>query len=296
MSSEAPKTTQRRMWRGLGLGAAVIVGATGFVSPGWALPSTLVYLRDVDPSIVQDIRYATADNFTGNAVPGYGAAECILTREAAKALKQVQADLKSAGLALKVYDCYRPKAAIQAFVDWAAKPKGDGDIPRYHPRAPREKLFELGYIAAVSGHSRADTVDITIIPDPAPPTEEVDPGKAYGACTGAASGREPDNSVDMGTGFDCFDPKSNTDSGEITAQQRKWRRTLVDAMARRGFRNYDREWWHFTFGSGQGTAYSFPITPRGSGGAQGDLGAGGGRRGADDQLLLEPHGNRGGGG
>jgi zinc D-Ala-D-Ala dipeptidase len=66
----------------------------------------------------------------------------------------------------------------------------------------------------------------------------------------------------MGTDFDCFDPKSNTASPEITARQRQWRQTLLQAMTRRGFRNYDREWWHFTYGAGQGPAYSLPILPR----------------------------------
>lgn len=268
MSSKPPRKTLRRLRRELRSGAAAILATTVFPTPCLALPAALVYLRDVDPGIAQDMRYATTNNFTGAVVPGYGAAECILTRDAAKALQQVQADLKGAGASLKVYDCYRPKAAIQAFVDWAARPKGEGDVPRYHPRVPREKLFELGYIAAASGHSRADTVDLTIIPDPAPPTEAAAPGRAYGPCTGAAGAREPDNSVDMGTGFDCFDPKSNTASGEITAAQRKWRKTLVDAMTRRGFRNFDQEWWHFTFGAGRGTAYSFPITPRSNGGDQ----------------------------
>jgi D-alanyl-D-alanine dipeptidase len=30
-----------------------------------ALPQGFVYLRDIDPTIVQDIRYATSDNFVG---------------------------------------------------------------------------------------------------------------------------------------------------------------------------------------------------------------------------------------
>lgn len=232
--------------RGIKLAGAIIAGAalwmaqlTAAQSPS-GLPAPLVYLRDVAPAVVQDMRYATADNFTGAVVPGYGAAECILTRETAEALSRVQADLKDTGLSLKVYDCYRPRAAIQAFVDWAALPPGQADVPRFHPRIPREKLFELGYIAAVSGHSRADTVDLTLVP----------------------AGGPADFSVDMGTDFDFFDPKSNTASPEITAQQRQWRQTLLRAMSRRGFRNYDREWWHFTHGAGQGPSYSLPITPR----------------------------------
>jgi D-alanyl-D-alanine dipeptidase len=261
-SRELLARMRQRLWRGVELGGAAIIGAAMSPAPLYALPAPLVYLRDVEPGVIQDMRYATPDNFTGAIVPGYGAPECILTREAAKALQQVQADVKGSGLSLKVYDCYRPREAIQAFVDWAARPEGSKDLRRFHPRIARDKLFELGYIAAVSGHSRADTVDLTLVPDPAPPTEAFDPAAAYGDCTEPLGKREPDNSVDMGTGFDCFDPKSNTASPELTAQQRKWRRMLLRAMTRRGFRNYDREWWHFTYGAGLGPSYSFSITPR----------------------------------
>ena len=52
------------------------------------LPPGFVYLRDVDSSIAQDMRYAASDNFTGHPLPGYGAGECILRREAADALKR----------------------------------------------------------------------------------------------------------------------------------------------------------------------------------------------------------------
>jgi D-alanyl-D-alanine dipeptidase len=255
------ETVRPQRLRRIGTGGAAIA-AVMFAAPVQALPARLVYLRDAAPEIAQDMRYATPDNFTGEAVPGYGAAECVLTRETAKALKQVQADLKKSGLSLKVYDCYRPKEAIRAFVDWAARPGERAGLRRYHPRVAREKLFELGYIAAVSGHSRADTVDLTLTRDPAPSAAAFDPGAAYGDCIEPPNVREPDNSVDMGTGFDCFDPKSNTASPEITPQQRRWRQTLLKAMAGRGFHNYDREWWHFTHGRGRGPVYAFSITPR----------------------------------
>ena len=80
------------------------------------MPKDFVYLSDVDPSIEQDMRYAGADNFTGRPVPGYDAPECVLVRQAAEALKAVQAEVKAKGLLLKVYDCYRPAEAVAAFV------------------------------------------------------------------------------------------------------------------------------------------------------------------------------------
>jgi D-alanyl-D-alanine dipeptidase len=51
----------------------------------------------------------------------------------------------------------------------------------------------------------------------------------------------------MGTEFDLFDPRANTDSPQIDAAQRANRRLLLEAMEKRGFANYPLEWWHYTF-------------------------------------------------
>ena len=53
---------------------------------GSHLPSGFVYLRDVDPTIVQDIRYAGSHNFVGRPIRGYLAAECILSERTANAV------------------------------------------------------------------------------------------------------------------------------------------------------------------------------------------------------------------
>jgi D-alanyl-D-alanine dipeptidase len=50
----------------------------------------------------------------------------------------------------------------------------------------------------------------------------------------------------MGTPFDLFDPRSHTDSREVSEEAQANRRRLVRAMERRGFRNLPEEWWHFT--------------------------------------------------
>ena len=63
------------------------IAARDVLAPGF------VYLRDVEPGIIQDMRYATRDNFVGRPLPGYDAGECVLRREAALALRHVQADL-----------------------------------------------------------------------------------------------------------------------------------------------------------------------------------------------------------
>src|SRR5262245_6561900 len=99
----------------LGALAAASV-ATGVAQEGPALPASFVYLRDVDPTIMQDIRYATDNNFTGRRVTGYDAPECLLQKSTATALAKVQSDLKTQGMSLKVYDCYRPQRAVGTFV------------------------------------------------------------------------------------------------------------------------------------------------------------------------------------
>lgn len=229
------------------------------------LPEPLVYLRDIDPSILQDMRYAGPNNFTGRRVAGYGAGECVLLREAAEALARVQQSLKSRNLSLKVYDCYRPRRAVRAFVTWVTRaPVADEPLlKRFHPKTERSELIKLGYIAAVSRHSLGDTVDLTLVelPEKAAPPFKRD--VVYGPCTGPAKQRAPDTSVDMGTSFDCFDTLSHTKAAEITPTQRRWRQTLVTAMAGHGFRNYAREWWHFTLRhAGPRRAFSVPIVPR----------------------------------
>jgi D-alanyl-D-alanine dipeptidase len=230
-----------------------------------SLTEPLVYLRDIDPSIGQDIRYAGPDNFTGRRVPGYGAAECVLLREAAEALARVQRALLPRGLSLKVYDCYRPRRAVRAFVTWVkAGDAGPSDplLRRFHPNVERRRIIDLGYVAAVSHHSRGDTVDLTLVELPAKPAAPYDQQAVYGPCNGPAKDRAPDNGVDMGTGFDCFDPQSHTAAFDISAAQARWRKTLAEAMRQEGFRNYHREWWHFTFWPARADrSFNVPIAP-----------------------------------
>ena len=229
------------------------------------LPEPLVYLHDIDPSILQDMRYAGADNFTGRRVPGYGASECVLLREAAEALARVQRSLLPLKLSLKVYDCYRPRQAVRAFVAWVKEGETAVDplLKRFHPNVSRSQLIERGYVAAVSHHSRGDTVDLTLVQVPAKRATPFSRNTVYGPCTGPAQERAPDTSVDMGTGFDCFDALSHTRAPGITPAQRRWREALVEAMGREGFRNYRKEWWHFTLvPSHSNRAFNVPIPPR----------------------------------
>jgi D-alanyl-D-alanine dipeptidase len=241
-----------------------LIVAALLMTPSIAAAQTpLVHLRDIDPSIRQEMHYAGPDNFTGRPLPGYDAPECLLRRTAALALKQVQADLVKAGYSLKVYDCYRPTRAVAAMAAWSRNPHAMPDTSRFYPRLDKSKLFALGYISGRSAHSRGVAVDLTVVPLKAPPAAAFDPGKRYGPCTAPQADRAPDDSLDMGTGFDCFSMKSWTASAAITPAQKANRRVLWDAMHRHGFTNYKREWWHFSYDrADDGMAFDVPVRVR----------------------------------
>lgn len=181
-------------------------------------------IRTLVADIDLDMRYAGTDNFVGTRVHGYEAARCFLKAPAAQALARVERELRQEGLRLRIFDCYRPARAVRHFVAWAGDAADQRTKPHYYPRLRKQDL--LGeYISPTSGHSRGATVDLTLL--------TCDPD---GAC-------EP---LDMGTGFDFFDPAANTDSPHVTARQRGNRHRLRAAMERAGFRNYPLEWWHYT--------------------------------------------------
>jgi D-alanyl-D-alanine dipeptidase len=240
------------------LACALPIGLQGAQAQN-RLPPGFVYLRDVDKSIAQDMRYAGANNFTGRPLPGYGAAECALRRDAALALKQVRSELKANGLSLKVYDCYRPQRAVDAMARWASS-REDNATRRFYPQLKKRRLFADGWIALRSKHSAGIAIDLTLVPVGST-TPAFDPHARYGDCDGAQ--RAPDNSVDMGTGFDCFSARSYTRNSAIDTQAKANRARLVAAMKRHGFGNYFREWWHFAYRRGAAAVtYDVPIARR----------------------------------
>lgn len=184
-----------------------------------------VSLAELAPGIELDIRYAGSENFLGAPVDGYEHPVCLLTEPAAAALAAVERDLAAEDLGLRVYDCYRPRRAVAHFARWARDEADERTKAAYYPRVAKGALFAEGYVAERSGHSRGSTVDLTVVARPADGTSEP---------------------LDMGTPYDLFDPRSHTDSPEVTEAQRAHRHRLRDAMARRGFRPYPLEWWHFT--------------------------------------------------
>jgi zinc D-Ala-D-Ala dipeptidase len=227
-----------------------------------ALPAGFVYLRDVDPSIIQDIRYAGANNFVGRPLAGYDAAECVVTRDVAIRLKAIQRELAAQNLSLKMFDCYRPARAVADMWAWAHDGKDSAADKRFSPAFSKKDLFRLGYIATHSAHSTGAALDLTLVDLAADNSAAFESHKTYADCTAPAEARAPEGSVDMGTGYDCTDVKAHTRAASITPAQRRWRDRLIAAMARQGFVNYFREWWHFSLPGGSHVAYDFPIRAR----------------------------------
>jgi D-alanyl-D-alanine dipeptidase len=208
----------------------------------WAggLPEGFVHLESVAPTVRQDMRYHGRWNFLGMRAAGYEAPRCILTRPAAAALARAQSELQPQGLSLKVFDCYRPQRAVRQFMRWARLPDDPVLRTLYYPRLDKRRLLSEVYIADQSGHSRGSTVDLTIVWAEAAASAE-----GHDGCGVEAARR--DGALDMGSGFDCFDPVSNTADPSVTAAQRANRQLLKRLLERHGFRNYAREWWHYTF-------------------------------------------------
>jgi D-alanyl-D-alanine dipeptidase len=205
----------------------------------------LVDAARVVPGLVVEMRYFGHHNFVGRPVEGYEAPRCLLTRPAAEALAAVQAELGPLGLGLKVYDCYRPARAVAHFQRWARDLQDTAAKTAFYPTVDKSELFERGYVAERSSHSRGSTVDLTIVPLP-PPDQPAWRPEDQSPCHRPAAGRWPDNGLDMGGGFDCFHPVSHTASPEPAPQARANRLLLKTLMDRHGFANYELEWWHYT--------------------------------------------------
>ncbi len=203
--------------------------------------SQFVTLTDAVPDAILEIRYFSTYNFVGARMDGYEEPTALLTREAAAALKDVSDEVRSKGYRLKIYDAYRPQQAVDHFVRWAANLPDTMMKPYFYPDLDKSVLFEQGYIAAKSGHTRGSTVDLTLFD------------------------MKTERELDMGGTFDwfgpeshpdfCGDPETGTYTGDnskspahrsITAEQFANRMILRKAMLSHGFKPVDTEWWHFT--------------------------------------------------
>jgi D-alanyl-D-alanine dipeptidase len=244
--------------------AAIILTAMSPGARAEGLPDGFVYLRDIDPTIVQDMRYFSDHNFLGRRVAGYEAGECILAEVAARKLAEVQARLAAKTMSLKVYDCYRPQRAVNDFVAWAEKRDDTTTKAEFYPTLDKRNLFKLRYIAKRSGHSGGSTVDLAIVKLPPAKEPVFDPAGEQLACHNAKDERFADNSLDFGTGYDCFHELSHTANPAIKGEARANRDLLVSEMRRVGFSNYRREWWHFDLDNPPFPKkfFDFPIVAR----------------------------------
>lgn len=217
--------------------AAVLTPALAEQEPRKVLPKGFVDVEELIPGIRADLRYCTGQNFVGKNIDGYLAPRVILTRKAAESLARVQADLKPFGLGLKIFDAYRPQRAVNHFMRWANDLGDTATKPLYYPNIAKEKLLERTYIARHSSHTRGSTVDVTIVSLP--------------------EGEE----LDMGGGFDLFDPVSWTMDQKVSPEARAHRMLLRNLMLKHGYKPYSREWWHFTLREEPfpDTYFNFPV-------------------------------------
>ena len=201
-------------------------------------PSGFVRLSDCVPDCLQELRYASAFNFVGAPIDGYGLPVALLTRPAAEAVKAAAAEFRRRGYVVKVFDAYRPHRATLHFLRWLADPADDRMKPWFYPETDKSRLIEADYIGPRSGHSRGAAVDLTLVE--------------------MATGRE----ADMGGPFDYFGDRSHADYiGDLSSAQRENRALLRAVMLDHGFAPLQSEWWHFhlTDESWPHTLFDFPI-------------------------------------
>jgi D-alanyl-D-alanine dipeptidase len=225
-------------------------------------PAGFIALSDVDSTILQDIRYDTDHNFVGRRIDGYRDPICILTREAAEGLHRVQTAARAHGYSLKVYDCYRPQRAVDDFQRWGPRLDDQRTKAEFYPQLDKSVLFNEGYIAGPTAHSRGSTMDLTMVALPARDQRPYVAGERLTSCTAPQAQRFPDNTVDMGTGFDCFDSLAHTLDSRVTGQAMDHRLLLKRLMADAGFTNYPKEWWHYSLTTEPypHTYFDFPVS------------------------------------
>lgn len=201
------------------------------------IPEGFVYLDEAIPDIVYEIRYAGEHNFVGKPITGYNADQAILSKPAAIALAKVQKELIKKDFMLKIFDAYRPQRAVNHFMVWARRKEDTLMKSEFYPEVKKQNLFELGYIATRSGHSRGSTVDLTMI-------------KVEGC-----------ENVDMGGPYDFFGEISHHNTQQVTAEQKQNREILRLVMRKYGFRSYSEEWWHYTYDAEPypDTYFDFPV-------------------------------------
>ncbi|NNL33037.1 MAG: M15 family metallopeptidase [Flavobacteriaceae bacterium] len=204
---------------------------------GAQLPNGFSYVESVIPSIKVELRYLSDNNFVGKRIDGYITEKAILSTPATMALKKVQEELKAYDLSIMIYDSYRPQQAVDHFMRWARDLNDTINKHRFYPDVAKRHLFKEEYIATRSGHSRGSTLDITLVD--------------LSTC----------EALDMGSPYDFFGMESWVNNKDLTPQQRANRMLLQSIMLKHGFRNYPKEWWHFTLRAEPfpDTYFNFPV-------------------------------------
>lgn len=141
------------------------------------------------------------------STPVYTQARAFLQRPAAEALKRAHQSLKSEGYGLLIHDAYRPWSITWIF--WEATPPHQRDYVANPQRGSR--------------HNRGCAVDLTLY--------ELKSGKP----------------VEMPSLYDEMTERSWPDYPGGSAEARRLRALLRDAMEREGFTVYEYEWWHFDY-------------------------------------------------
>jgi D-alanyl-D-alanine dipeptidase len=196
-----------------------------------------VFVDESVPGIRSDAKYATWDNFTGKPVDGYLANRVVGTMALCAALQTAQAVAAALGFGLLLWDGYRPQRAADSFLCWSKQPEDGRTKLRHYPNIDRAAMFEKGYVAARSGHSRGSTVDLTLFH--------------------LASGEL----APMGGDHDLMDPISHHGAKGITPVEARNRQCLCSIMEDCGFNSYDCEWWHYSLKDEPypNTYFDFPI-------------------------------------
>jgi D-alanyl-D-alanine dipeptidase len=197
-----------------------------------------VFVDEMVPGVRWDAKYATWDNFTGKPVDGYLANRIVGTRALGEALGEARQKAESLGFGLLLWDGYRPQRAVDCFVRWSQQPEDGRTKLRHYPNIDRAAMFERGYVATKSGHSRGSTVDLTL----------------YDLATGELA--------PMGGDHDLMDEISHHGAAQVTQAEARNRRHLCSIMEACGFAAYDFEWWHYTLKDEPYPAayFDFPIT------------------------------------
>ncbi len=180
------------------------------------------YVDEAVPGIRWDAKYATWDNFTGKPLAGYGVNRVVGTLALCAALGRARDHAASFGFGLLLWDGYRPQRAVDGFVRWARQPEDGRTKSRHYPNLRRAEMFERGYVATRSGHSRGSTVDLTLFH------------------------RDTGELASMGGHHDLMDPVSHHGAHGIARDEAVNREALCAVMEAAGFAAYPCEWWHYT--------------------------------------------------